>query len=526
MLDNEKQFQEYISVQSIDEIKTEELIEIIGKLCDLSYILKKSNGCKHCIKLSKKLLNRDITSLQRALLFYFMANTYEDMRRITTISIENTWKWEQIEIEKQLIYLRSSINEKGFEELDDYRKCQIYTNLGNILDHIGRSVEAIEYWDKALEIIPQFAMAIGNKGQGLFEYSKRLYDDGHRACFLKYTYDCIKKALDFQPETREAYEGFNRICSWIRNNISNDLLTQQLDCNKYSIGETNEESAYRKWCLENRLFLNPLNDLGTCSIAARDVLLLPSIVLPIGQGPYYQGFYNQMKQEYISARFMYYEGTSNRRTHFSDKEVFLYNTLDYPCYCLNIERIKASFRIVYSIFDKIGFFLNHYLKLGISEKNVSFRKLWYDKKKGKDGKLVVREEFKVKPNWPLRGLFWLSKDLYIPNFKEAVEPDAQEISNIRNHLEHKYLKVHNHLWFGSAPDEIFPAKALEDSLVYSVRRKEFERKTLKLIKLTRAALIYLSQGIHMEERQREKDRDPNAILPNIELTLQDDDWKR
>jgi len=36
----------------------------------------------------------------------------------------------------------------------------------------------------------------------------------------------------------------------------------------------------------------------------------------------------------------------------------------------------------YSLFDKIAFFLNHYLKLGIPSTQVMFRHIWKDKKTG------------------------------------------------------------------------------------------------------------------------------------------------
>ncbi|MBW1999919.1 MAG: hypothetical protein JRJ29_18405, partial [Deltaproteobacteria bacterium] len=98
------------------------------------------------------------------------------------------------------------------------------------------------------------------------------------------------------------------------------------------------------------------------------------------------------------------------------------------------EKMKASFRMAYSLFDKIAFFLNHYLRLSIPERNVSLRTIWYKSQNRKGG---LRDEFTQRQNWPLRGLFWLSKDLYEdkPGFKESIEPDAQELHEIRNHLE-------------------------------------------------------------------------------------------
>ncbi len=198
--------------------------------------------------------------------------------------------------------------------------------------------------------------------------------------------------------------------------------------------------------------------------------------------------------------------------HFSDRDVLLYNTLDYPSYSLAVEKVKASFRMVYSLFDKIAYFLNEYLDLSIPKKRVSFKTLWYEAHNKKKG---VRPDFQKRQNWPLRGLFWLSKDLFEDNlgFKESIEPDAQELHDIRNHLEHKYLKLHEGLWHGPPSDNDKASFALADTLAFSMDRREFEAKTLRLIKMARAALIYLSLAIHCEEQRRTKERRPDSILP-------------
>jgi hypothetical protein len=292
----------------------------------------------------------------------------------------------------------------------------------------------------------------------------------------------------------------------------------------FSLGSSGDEIAYRNWCLQNRLFLNPLNDIGPYPIAAHDVLGAPSIVVSIKEGPYYPGFFNQMKQEYVSARFLYYEGINARETHFSDKEVVLVNTLDYPSYAFAVEKVKASFRMAYSLFDKIAFFLNHYMRLSIQERNVSFRTIWYKSQSKREG---LREEFKQRQNWPLRGLFWLSKDLYEdkPGFKDSIEPDAQELNEIRNHLEHKYLKLHEDMWFGPKEKENEVFRPMADTLAFSMYRKDFNEKALRLIKMVRAALIYLSLAVHCEERERKKKRSPDAFIPGMPMDVWKDEWK-
>jgi hypothetical protein len=90
------------------------------------------------------------------------------------------------------------------------------------------------------------------------------------------------------------------------------------------------------------------------------MLTTPSFVAGINEPPSPVRFYNVMKQEYVSARFMLYEGSHSKDLHFSERGVLLYNTLDYPSHSLAVEQIKCAFRTAYSLFDKIAQFVNHY----------------------------------------------------------------------------------------------------------------------------------------------------------------------
>jgi hypothetical protein len=201
-------------------------------------------------------------------------------------------------------------------------------------------------------------------------------------------------------------------------------------------GKTAAEQDYRRWVLRECLFLNPLNDLGPYSIAAHDVLSLPSYETPLREPPTLIGFFNQMKQEFVSARWLLYEGLHAKGVHFSDRDVLLLNTLDYPTYALAIEKVKVAYRMAYSLFDKIAFFLNDYGKLDIAPHQVYFRTLWYEKCDPNRG---VRDAFNQSRNLPLRGLFWLAKDLFDVGFRDVMEPEANALHTIRNYLEHSYL---------------------------------------------------------------------------------------
>ncbi len=535
-MDVQKAFQAVFAVENIDGLEPEAALEHIARLIDLSRVLGRLDGTERAVQLSESLQGRSLSSPQSSLLYYFLSNAWANVRLLSRTAPDPEWNWEKPEFEKQIINLRLAIREEGFEQLPAFRQTQVLTNLGNLLSEVGRFIEAQECWNAGLTIQPHFSMALANRGRGRLWYAKALYDEGHQAVFLRHAVADLDAALS-APQTdplgpdKSARDGFQQHRDAIRRRLPEAELHKGTRMKEYSMGETQQELRYRKWCLSNRLFLNPLNDLGNHSVAAHDVLTTPSMIVPVGEGPYYQGFYNQMKQEFVSARWFYYEGITARKPHFSDKDVTLFNTLDYPCYALAVEKIKVAFRMAYSLLDKIAFFLNHYLDLRIPEKRVYFKTFWYLAQNRQKG---LRPEFVTCPNWPLRGLFWLSKDLFEdkPGFRECLEPDAQELDAIRNHAEHKFLKLHDGMWRrpGAADDPL--SAHWPDPLAASFDRKDFEAKALRLLKMARAALIYLSLAIHSEEAKREREeakreqeRPTKGYNMPIFLDTWDDKWK-
>lgn len=506
--DRKTRFNSLFSICELHGLKNEDALKIIGELDDLSFYLKRIDGLNKANSLAEELAIRNLSSLESSTLHFYRSNIYSDLRRMKTQNTEDAWNWEQEELEQEIVHLRHAIG-SGFEALDDYRKCQIFTNLGNTLNGIGRFVEAIETWDKALEIDHEFGMALGNRGKGYFHYAQALYDGGHRAVFLRHAHHYLKKALDLSLH-EDAREGFKQLKATIEK-LFPQVSEKGIALTEYSLGTSREENEYRSWCLNNRLFLNPLNDLGPHSIAARDILHTPNIIVKTGSSPYYQRFANQLKQEYIIARYMLFRGISEKAHHFSNAETFLLDTLDDPRFSLSTEMIKTSFRIAYSLLDKIALFLNHYLNLQIDPRSTTFRSLWYKDQKKSNG---IKDEFTRFQNWPLRGLYWLGKDVHEEKteFKKSIEPEASEISKIRNYLEHRYIHLHG--------DNTFPTNGEEDTngFSYSIGIKDFEMKTLKVVKMARAAIIYLLLGIHTEEDKKTKYYKDKKVL-TIELPL-------
>lgn len=469
-----------------------------------------------CNELEKRLDARQLVDLN-----YYRANAWAVIRDANHYDESKVWEWNQVEILNEIFYLRSAVSSAAFISHEPLRQCQILVNTGNILSHIGRPIEAFEYWNRALGLMPNFAMALGNLGAGLESYAEQLYDPGHQVVILKeacnffrsvaapgavwdsYDYQSITKSMLDRAENIQLHVDFSHL--------------EKISLHEHSLGRSKVERNYRKWSLDNKLFLSPLNDLGAYPIAAHDVLHLPDMVRPISEPPHFIGFYNQLKQEYASARFLCWQGISESeayKKHYSDKDILLLNTLDYPVYSVFVEQVKIAFRMAYSLFDKIAFFINEYWSLGMRENSINFQSIWFeDGVKGKPK--VLRTCFQSRKNLPLRGLYWLSKD-FVESGKEGIvlgetmEPDAYKLRSIRNHLEHKYLKVHDDLWgYTTRSDN----GLFDDQWAFHLTMQELNEKTIRILKMARAGLTYLSLAVHQEENIRRSQMSAEIVLP-------------
>jgi hypothetical protein len=522
-LDAQHIFDKLMQRDSVEGLPDEPAMQYAGSLIDVSTDLGKEEGIARALQWCDELARRQLGDSESTLVEYLRANAWAARQQLKHREKAALWNWEQPEVQEQILCLRRAMRHRGYEKLDVIRRCQIQTNLGNQLSHIGRIVEALPRWEMALAIRPQFAMALGNLGYGLKQYGHALYDHGHARVFFAMAHARLTAAL--APEAE--YESYDRdhvksqfaeLRTDIEQHVDVEAVRASIKLDSHDIGDSDEERDYRRWVLDERLFLNPLNDLGPYTIGARDILSLPNYVTAIKEPPTFIGFFNQMKQEFVSARWFLYEAIRSHEPHFSDRDVTLYNTLDYPSYSLAVERAKAAYRVAYSLFDKVAFFLNDYAKLAVDLTRVYFKTVWYVEQNAR--KRVIRDELVKLENWPLRGLFWLSKDLFDPEFQDSADPDAQKLYLIRNHLEHSYLKVHEMLVFRPAPDDPF-----RDRLAYSIQREAFIDKTLLVLRRARAALIYLSLGMHQEERRRSKNK-KDGLIASMRLDHWEDDWKR
>ena len=492
------EYSDLLSLTTLEGFTEEQQIDVIGTLFDLAFDKSSINGIQHGFHLSKQIKTENLKPTNLTLLFYDLSNGWSYLRKIKFSQTSGDWKFQMTELVNEIFHLRKAITSPGFSQISPIRRCQIYTNLGNSFSYIGRFVEAQEYWHMAIEINPEFAMAIGNMANGLYYYGSVLYDEIHKNIFAIFGYHYLVKTLKLQDQIHEdAKKGFQELHDRLKNYIAGnfpEVYIKGFPNLDYDLGKDLDLKNYRLWCLDKKLFINPLNDLGPFPTACHDCLNLPTLTLPSNRPPISLNLYNQIKQEFATARYSFYVSQFATRPHISDNDTPLVETMEMVSYSYYLEQLKIAFRLAYSILDKIAYLLNDYLELKIDNNKVSFRTLWYTTPQKN---APLRAFFENSQNWALRGLYWISKDLYEKDkeFDTVLEPDAKEVATIRNYIEHKGFKISDSL---SLPAGIFE----EADISYTIQRDDFERKTMKLLKLTRSAIINVAVAIAHEEKDQ------------------------
>ncbi len=169
----------------------------------------------------------------------------------------------------------------------------------------------------------------------------------------------------------------------------------------------------------------------------------------------------------------------------------------------------------------IGRSVNTYLSLGVRPRGVNFRTVWHQ---NENPRCALKDTFQNRQNWPLRGLYWLSRDLLAEgDDRDALDPDAQDLVLMRNHIEHKHLTVHAESWVATNRGH---AGESPDGFSFGIDRHDFEARALRMLKLVRSALIYLIHAVLTEEQIRTAARPDTQIVIPLVLDPIDDAWKQ
>ncbi|MFT6100482.1 MAG: tetratricopeptide (TPR) repeat protein [Arenicella sp.] len=126
----------------------------------------------------------ELCSTDQLLAYYFQSNAYAELDEISQHDEDYFLSWEREYLGLKLSSLRKAKRHNSFQKLDKTRQCQILTNTGIALNSLGRSIDAIEQFNLALEIIPDFAMALSARSSAYEYYAGTTSDPGHVAIIM------------------------------------------------------------------------------------------------------------------------------------------------------------------------------------------------------------------------------------------------------------------------------------------------------------------------------------------------------
>lgn len=358
------------------------------------------------------------------------------------------------------------------------------TNLGNLLDSIGRPLEALKAYQEALALDPEFGMAWGNWGVTLEHLaSSGQYSGG----LLLNAYQMLQEALDRptsvidvggQAALATFLEKHDRIEAHFAANGQGDMPDADLQHDpRDDSGKSDFVRFYTALCIERDLYLN-LHLMDAQAEASVGDTYLPTFITSVGAGDSEFGDLafrlNELHETFASARYLFARSQYvESDTREISEQTTLVNTLDFAASNLYVGLLKAAYKEAFSTLDKLAVLINHYLDVGHDEQSVYYGNVWFEPGQA-DRKRSIAEPVRA-AGYRLFGTYLL-----------CLELRGSRYSSLRNAMTHRYVRV-----FRSGP----VVKGGYD----------FERLvdlTAEVLFKVKCSIIYVSQFITSEEKKK------------------------
>ena len=146
------------------------------------------------------------------------------------------------------------------------------------------------------------------------------------------------------------------------------------------------------------------------------------------------------------ARYLWYSvSTDTHIPGFPDQELDLLDTGDCADHSLKESLLRTAFKSAYSLFDRIGFFINQYYQVGLPSAKVSFKNVWKSELRDEKGNAYYTVPHPIMDthgkNPLVKAMYWLQKDFFEKKTMNITSPSAEPIFQMRNDMEHNCLRT-------------------------------------------------------------------------------------
>lgn len=519
-----------------------------------------TNLINYCQSYQKK---RGETNFLTARLYYIVGTGYYSAYR-PIIAAE----WSSPHIKRAIYYLRKALHELSSQKDKHYSfegrkgvahfstahlRSKISINLANYLTEQHRHLEALEFYDLAID--EKNAFGLSTKARCLIEASESIYDENTRFFFYKHAYKLSKQAKLSEsvctPEEQKSFEQLNHrlnhYCTWFEAQYPEYLDSDHSDTHKEKFMNRKHKS-YLDWVGKNKLFLNFTNNVITEEYAYEDCLYLPSfsekinhLLLPSEELAYHSHF-EEIKDTYKYARYLFHTALQIpiETEHMYNSTTSHVESYDSTFYDLKTNHYRTALRCLYSIQDKIAYFIYKFFKVSgseIPEHKVNINTIFSSSHKPAIWLSEVKNPY-------LRALYFLSQDTHDTAEKNSTTnkdpnanafladvkyPRANVVNKIRNALEHKSLKIVDSFGYELSqkpynPEntttaaetklseldadseehkklaELITEKKRLQSYGEAISIEDLEQQIMDLFKTSKTAMMYLALSIHHQEK--------------------------
>ncbi len=376
------------------------------------------------------------------------------------------------------------------KEADTELRLQALTDCGNSFDHMGRYLDALDLYERGLKLDSSFGMAAGNRGITLLNVASLM--GGHEPHVLLEAASDLDIAINDQDRVLRC--GGQPALETFKHHRSRLMATEESPDGATGPSPQLGDPHF-DWCLGNQLFLHISPDCIKAESETLDAVTFKSISLSLAEGEVLDraneivDAFNTIKQDYIVARYLVWlaatedspiQGqarTITRRTSFWD-------SLNYAYWGVRPGIGIQALKVTLDTLDTIAAFVHLYFRSGRRVRDIEFQTLPYTNKSKEKLAPPLAEALKLQAqNSGLAALFDLSAEL------EEKSPSALRTLVQRRHAAtHRFFSVH----IEGTPDS--------SDWIERLSWADLLEESLESLQITRRAILYLAQMIHIHER--------------------------
>jgi len=443
-------------------------------------MVKQGTSC--CLELITKFPEEKLTTIH----YYNLANGYAVQRRLAhKFAFENGKIPEEYQQEKYAYRKALELASQGALTAHDRKILpELFTSYGNMLDVMGRPVEALEYYNRALKLQPNKPETLVNKAIVLNHLA--LYAMGNTHLFIFEAGRLLEIAKQNSPHPQLEKH------LTVHLKYINDFIRahgEEFDIEQYEVSKPISEfhNFMRIFCFKHELYLTPSTLIGKEEHQFfGDPLFISKMKADLQdmQKFYrYITFFNQIKQDYIFSRYLLVQSQYKaNHAEVVDQDVDYYYPVDYSLYSSYVEMLKVSYRLAIDTLDKIAFFVKDYCGVkSLNTDNTYFRNVFSTKK----NPLELRTELKQFKNIYLFGLLDLALDMRKGEYYEFVY-------DLRNAVTHRFVSIYSEMILDKDKDVSAPKRNLD----------QFTNTTIQSLQLLKAAITYLVLFVDSHEKNQ------------------------